>query len=152
MKKILKRLNFGNNSLEMSTNSAEFYLKNIKDDPNINKLTFTENGSVYEFDIKGFKELETIGVSRYVVKKYWHSITKQEVAIKFINLPHNRNSADEESVKKLKYLLREIQHFRELRNSPNILQFYGYTLYEGQILLCMELMDMSLSVSYKNHR
>ena len=78
-----------------------------------------------------------------------HKLSKKELAVKFVHIPQNRHSTEDE-LKKLESLVREVQNFRELRNEPNIVRFYGFCIYEGQALICMELMDFSLKVRLEN--
>src|SRR3569833_2680092 len=46
-------------------------------------------------------------------------------------------------------VVREIQNMRLLSESPNIVDFYGLCFHEGQALLCMELMSLSLKDLYE---
>ena len=46
-------------------------------------------------------------------------------------------------------VVREIQNMRLLSESPNIVDFYGLCFLEGQALLCMELMNLSLKDLYE---
>lgn len=124
---------------------ADRYLEEIQNNPFTNQLNFSDDAT-HTFNINDFEEKELIGAGNHVVKKCVHLPSKKEVAIKYIHIPYNRYH-DDKGLDKLKKLVREIQHFREIRNTPNILQFYGHTQHAGQILLCMELMDMSLLVS-----
>ena len=122
------------------------YYEQLFNDSQINKLIFSDDGPEYPFNINDLEEIETIATTRHVIKKVKHKPSEKEMAVKFVHIPHNRHSTDDENLKKLKYLVREIQNFRELKNEPNIVRFYGFCLYEGQALICMELMDLSLKV------
>lgn len=45
-------------------------------------------------------------------------------------------------------VVREIKNIQLLWESPNIVDFYGLCIKDGQALICMELMDMSLRDLY----
>uniref|UniRef100_A0A914D028 mitogen-activated protein kinase kinase n=1 Tax=Acrobeloides nanus TaxID=290746 RepID=A0A914D028_9BILA len=124
--------------------STSGYYEKFLNDPHVNKLIFSDDGPEYRFNINDFVEMETIATTRHVIKRMKHKPSKKEMAVKFVHIPHNRHSTDDENLRKLKFLVREIQIFRELRNEPNIVKFYGFCLHEGQALICMELMDLSL--------
>uniref|UniRef100_A0A914D1P2 mitogen-activated protein kinase kinase n=1 Tax=Acrobeloides nanus TaxID=290746 RepID=A0A914D1P2_9BILA len=115
--------------------TSEYYEKFLND-RHVNKLIFSDDGPEYHFNINDLVEMETIATTRYVIKRMKHTPSKKEMAVKFVHIPHNRHSADDENLKKLKHLVKEIQNFRELRNEPNIVRFYGFCLYEGQALIC----------------
>uniref|UniRef100_A0A914CK18 mitogen-activated protein kinase kinase n=1 Tax=Acrobeloides nanus TaxID=290746 RepID=A0A914CK18_9BILA len=63
-----------------------------------------------------------------------------------IIIPTTRNEGktlyDEETLKKN---LKEIELFKLMSQSPNVVDFYGYGLYDNCLFICMELMDSSLS-------
>jgi serine/threonine protein kinase len=130
--------------------SSEYYEK-LLNDPHVNKLIFADGEPEYRFNISDLTDLKKIAETRHVVKRMLHKPSNKEMAVKFVHIPHNRRSTDEKNLKQLKYLVREIQNFRELRNEPNIVRFYGFCLYEGQALICMELMDLSLKVILREH-
>jgi serine/threonine protein kinase len=109
-------------------------------------LIFSNDEPEYRFNITELVEIETIATTRHIIKKMKHKPSKKELAVKFVHIPQNRHSTDDENLKKLKYLVREIHNFSKLRNEPNIVKFYGFCLYEEQALICMELMDLSLKV------
>jgi serine/threonine protein kinase len=69
------------------------------------------------------------------------------MAAKHLCIPHSRFE-DEDIKKHFKVVLREIENFQNLRECPEIVDFYGLCIYEGQALLCMELMDLSLRDLY----
>lgn len=60
-----------------------------------------------------------------------------------MHLPYNRNNPTEND-KKLIEIVKEINIFRKLMNTPNIVNCFGICLCEGEVLICMEEMDMSL--------
>lgn len=76
----------------------------------------------------------------------FHKLFKKELVVKFVHIPYNRHNSEEENAKKFRSLVREIHNFRELKNESHIVKFYGFCVHEGQALICMELMDLSIKV------
>uniref|UniRef100_A0A914D0G2 mitogen-activated protein kinase kinase n=1 Tax=Acrobeloides nanus TaxID=290746 RepID=A0A914D0G2_9BILA len=91
-----------------------------------------------------FKEIDIIASSRHLVKRMIHEPSNTKLAVKFVHIPHNRHKSNEENSKKLESFIRVVVDFRELRNVSNIVKLYGLGYYDGQALICMELMDLSL--------
>lgn len=75
------------------------------------------------------------------VNSYYHLPSGKMIAIKFFNL-----RSDE--LRNLEKRRREVEINAILRNSNRIVQFYGLARHNGQVLLCMELMDSSLTGLY----
>lgn len=75
------------------------------------------------------------------VNSYYHLPSGKMIAIKFFNL-----QSDE--LRNLEKRKREVEINAILRNSQRIVQFYGLARHNGQVLLCMELMDASLTGLY----
>ena len=71
------------------------------------------------------------------------------MAVKHLIIPRSQHD-DETTQLRFRKLLREIENFRKLWQHPNIVDFYGICVYEGQALICMELMDLSLKHLYMN--
>jgi serine/threonine protein kinase len=71
------------------------------------------------------------------------------MAVKYLIIPRSQHD-DETTQLRFRKLLREIENFRKLWQHPNIVDFYGICVYEGQALICMELMDLSLKHLYIN--
>jgi serine/threonine protein kinase len=69
------------------------------------------------------------------------------MAVKHLQIPQNRFSDANKQIR-FRMLLREIENFQILWESPEIVDFYGFCLHNGQALICMELMDMSLKDFY----
>uniref|UniRef100_A0A914E7R3 mitogen-activated protein kinase kinase n=1 Tax=Acrobeloides nanus TaxID=290746 RepID=A0A914E7R3_9BILA len=65
------------------------------------------------------------------------------MAVKTIRIPQNRYE-DHETNEKLIRLKKEIHSFRQLSHHPNIVNFYGLCFNDGEAMICMEMMDMSL--------
>uniref|UniRef100_A0A914ESH1 mitogen-activated protein kinase kinase n=1 Tax=Acrobeloides nanus TaxID=290746 RepID=A0A914ESH1_9BILA len=122
-------------------------LKNYPALENINKIIFPENKSdIINFNSdlfeNEFKEVETLGSGKFVVKSYIYK--NQKMAIKFTHIPHSRHTTNDDNMRKLIELVREIIKIQKLSRCPNIVICYGVCLYDGQALICMEQMDMSL--------
>lgn len=120
---------------------------------NLDKLIFPETPeTVYEFKShlfeKDFEEKEHLGTGKFIVKSFIHKASKRKLAIKFIHVPHGRYNPNDD--RKLIELVREIDNFRKLCRNPNVVNCFGVCLYEGQALICMEQMDMSLKEVYLN--
>ena len=82
-----------------------------------------------------------------MVKKCIHKPTNTIMAIKYLNIPQSRVQ-DNDFLIRLKAIRREIDNLYMLRSCPTIVDFYGLCMYEGQALLCMQLMDLSLKELY----
>ena len=89
-----------------------------------------------------------IATARHQVKKYLHKPSKNKLAIKFLQIPQNRYGGTI-LYGRSQMVVREIQNMRLLSESPNIVDFYGLCFHEGQALLCMELMNLSLRDLYE---
>lgn len=69
------------------------------------------------------------------------------MAVKYIRIPQTRfNEAQYEN--KIHRLIAEIKNFRIISDFPNVVDFYGVGFFEGELLICMELMDLSLKDLY----
>uniref|UniRef100_A0A914C0F2 mitogen-activated protein kinase kinase n=1 Tax=Acrobeloides nanus TaxID=290746 RepID=A0A914C0F2_9BILA len=75
-----------------------------------------------------------------------HIATGKYVAIKFVKVPQPRATMTIEDIrllKKAKFLRQEIETHRQLL-CPYIVAFYGFATINSEVLICMELMGMSL--------
>lgn len=70
------------------------------------------------------------------------------MAIKFLTIPYHRFGKEEDRKHFIK-MLREIENFKLLWECPNIVDFYGLCAHGGYMLLCMEIMDLSLAMLYR---
>lgn len=125
------------------------YHNELFNDPDVNKLIFSDEGLTNRFARNDFQDLGIIATALHVVKRMRHKPSKKLLAVKLVNIPYNQNGMKDEHLQHLKYLVREIKNFRELQNEPNIVKFYGFCHYENQAWLCMELMDLTLKVRSK---
>uniref|UniRef100_A0A914CJJ3 mitogen-activated protein kinase kinase n=1 Tax=Acrobeloides nanus TaxID=290746 RepID=A0A914CJJ3_9BILA len=65
------------------------------------------------------------------------------MAVKTIRIPQDRYQ-DHDNDEKVKKLKKEITNFRTLSIHQNIVDFYGLCFNDGEAMICMELMDLSL--------
>jgi serine/threonine protein kinase len=115
---------------------------------NVNKLSFPNDNHIHEFE---WGDLENLGLlaanARHRIGKFRHIPSNTVFAAKFLTIPYDR--FDNEDIRKhYKKMLNEIENFRKLWECENIVSFYGLCIYEGHVLLCMELMDLSLKQLY----
>lgn len=143
----LEKINFGN--IEEIKTKNEFY-ERLSKDPDLNLIIFPDDpNNHYKFNSRDdLEEKETIGSGRSVVKSCLHKRSGRSMAVKCVNIPQTRFEPEPEQVKKLKNLVREVENFRNLKRSPNIVDFYGICLFDGQALICMEQLDFSLKEVY----
>lgn len=143
----LDKINFGNKIEEIQTKN-EFY-ERLSKDPDLNLIIFPDDPDKhYKFNSKDLEEKETIGSGRSVVKSCLHKPSGRSMAVKCVNIPQTRFEPEPDQVQKLKNLVREVENFRNLKRSPNIVDFYGICLFDGQALICMEQLDFSLKEVY----
>lgn len=70
------------------------------------------------------------------------------LAVKYIRIPQTKFNTSEAD-RKVEKLIREIKNFRLLSSHQNVVCFYGVCLHEDEILICMELMGLSLLDFYR---
>jgi serine/threonine protein kinase len=94
--------------------------------------------------------VDIIESSRHIVKEFCFKPLDIRMAVKTIRISQNRYQ-DQENDDKLVRLKKELTNFRTLSCHPNIVDFYGLCFHKNQdlssdweVLICMELMDMSL--------
>lgn len=113
------------------------------------KLYFA-NGR-YTFNIADFEYvdlIESASGSQNVVKEFKFRPIDIRMAVKFIRIQHKRYQGREKA-EKVRQITNEIVHSLKLPRSPHIVNLYGLCHYEGELLLCMELMDFSLTALYQ---
>jgi mitogen-activated protein kinase kinase 4 len=69
------------------------------------------------------------------------------LAIKFLRIPFIQNE-EEENSKQIKKLKEEIINLKKISPCLNVVDLYGICFHEGEILICMELMDFSFKELY----
>lgn len=111
-------------------------------DKDMNKLIFPGIERTYEYDSKDFVYKNIIEAGRHMVKEYTYVPLNICMAVKTIRIPYQKYNTEKDE--KLTSLRREIDNFRLLSNHPNIVNFYGLCSNDGEAMICMELMDMSL--------
>ncbi|KAI6177182.1 Dual specificity mitogen-activated protein kinase kinase 2 [Aphelenchoides bicaudatus] len=112
-----------------------------------NKLVLpTHPGTEFTFSYEDLKNLGEIGSGRFgVVSKMVHG---HEMAVKRVRLISNQfDDRDEE--KRTKQLVQEIKIIQEVSLHSEIVKFFGVTFFEGDCLICMEYMDISLDKLYR---
>uniref|UniRef100_A0A914D1C2 mitogen-activated protein kinase kinase n=1 Tax=Acrobeloides nanus TaxID=290746 RepID=A0A914D1C2_9BILA len=112
-------------------------------DKEINLLKFPKDPKTYEYNPTEFEYVDIIESSRHIVKEFCYKPLNIKMAVKTIRIPQNRYQDDEKN-DKLVRLKKELTNFRTLSCHPNIVDFYGLCFNDGEALICMELMDMSL--------
>uniref|UniRef100_A0A914ENW8 Serine-threonine/tyrosine-protein kinase catalytic domain-containing protein n=1 Tax=Acrobeloides nanus TaxID=290746 RepID=A0A914ENW8_9BILA len=141
--------------IDLSINAQPEFLDltKIPEVQDINKIIFPETpDQVYDFKSgqysQDFQEMDTLGSGKFTVKSFLFKPFMRQMAIKFIHIPHNRYNTNDENSRRVVELIREISNFRKLSQAPNIVNCFGVCIYEGQALICMEQMDMSLKEVY----
>lgn len=100
------------------------------------------------FTLKDLKLIGTIGSTQHsTVRKYIHEAENFIVAIKFVNIPYEDNMILEHS--SITDVKQEVKFLQALQFAENITTFYGSTVLGGELLICMENMDMDLEEYYK---
>uniref|UniRef100_A0A914E650 mitogen-activated protein kinase kinase n=1 Tax=Acrobeloides nanus TaxID=290746 RepID=A0A914E650_9BILA len=131
--------------------SLKFTYETLLKEDSVNKLRFTPDHKIYPFNIFDF-DLQPDGIissEKCIVKKYLHKPSKQIIAVKYVHVPHCIYK-DEKREKEMQKLIQEIKIHQQLSFSKHIIKLYGFCIYEGDALICMELMDMSLKEFYMN--
>lgn len=106
-----------------------------------NVIKFPNDTKEYEFDINDLQKLATLGHStRHIVKKFLHKPSNNVVAVKYLPFSSNERI--------LKQRKREINTLKFASSSSYVVDFYGLCLHEGQALIVMEYMEMSLKTLY----
>ncbi|VDM58667.1 unnamed protein product [Angiostrongylus costaricensis] len=112
------------------------------------KLVFPPDTQEYLFDFNDLEELGSLGHGSFgTVAKMRHIMTRTEMAVKRVRIISSGydDSANYRSMKRLKL---EVDAIKSASNCKEIVQFYGITFHEGDALVCMELMDISLEGLY----
>jgi mitogen-activated protein kinase kinase 9 len=119
----------------------------LLDDSHVNQLNFPDNSKTYQFNIN---DLQLKGVacanSNAKVERYVFRPLEFPLATKILHIPINRRQINK---KKLQALIKEVKILRELSHCINVIDFYGYALYDKQVWIFMELMGASLEDLYK---
>lgn len=124
-------------------------LARLNEIPNANTLVFPGNPTVYKFISEELYFRERIYAARgNVVEHYVHLPSYKDIAIKFLRIPQETNYKEDNKEQQYLWLTREIESHRSFVDIPHIVQFYGFCILGDQLLICMELMDISLRDLY----
>uniref|UniRef100_A0A0N5B0P0 mitogen-activated protein kinase kinase n=1 Tax=Syphacia muris TaxID=451379 RepID=A0A0N5B0P0_9BILA len=112
------------------------------------KLSFPDEKKEYFFEYRDLEDLGPIGEGSYGrVNKVRHIDSGKLMAVKKLRIVSNTD--DRESMQSMNRLKREVEAIRKASQCPEIVRFYGLTVYEGDCIVCMELMDISLRKLYE---
>lgn len=113
------------------------------------KLVFPNDIKEYHFGYEDLRDLGEIGRGRYGrVNKMMHIDTGRLLAVKSLRLLMNKFD-DSDDTRLMKQLQNEVRAIQDASACPEVVSFYGLTFNEGDLLICMELMDLSLEKLYK---
>uniref|UniRef100_A0A914EH45 mitogen-activated protein kinase kinase n=1 Tax=Acrobeloides nanus TaxID=290746 RepID=A0A914EH45_9BILA len=110
-------------------------------DKEINLLKFPKDPKIYTYNPTELESIDIIESSRHIVKEFRYKPLDIRMAVKTIRISQNRYQEQDEKLIRLK---KELTNFRTLSCHPNIVDFYGLCFNDGEALICMELMDISL--------
>ncbi|KAI6188087.1 hypothetical protein M3Y98_00315700 [Aphelenchoides besseyi] len=103
----------------------------------------------WTFGVEDLKNLGEIGHGRFgTVCKMVHEQTNYVMAVKRVRLISNQFD-DCEDQRRMKQLEKEVKMIQEASACQEVVRFYGVTFHEGDCLICMEFMDISLEKLYK---
>jgi mitogen-activated protein kinase kinase 4 len=115
-----------------------------------NKLVLPiEPNKEYTFSYEDLKNVGEIGKGRFgTVSKMIHTPTSYTMAVKSVRLIFNQYD-DKDDERRMQQLLQEIKIIQEASTCEEIVRFFGVTFHEGDCLICMEYLDISLDKFYK---
>lgn len=106
------------------------------------KTTITVDGKQYHVDGSELENIETLGRGQYgVVEKVRHKESGIVMAVKLIRCTMN--------IKEQKRLNMDLEINMKTRDCPYTVDYYGALFREGDVGICMEVMDTSLDRFYK---
>uniref|UniRef100_A0A914DFB5 mitogen-activated protein kinase kinase n=1 Tax=Acrobeloides nanus TaxID=290746 RepID=A0A914DFB5_9BILA len=100
-------------------------------------LAFSEDEK-YPFSMDDMAQIKILD---HRVSSYYHAPSERKIAIKFFTVR-------QDEWRNLEKRKREIEINAILKHSKKVVEFYGIARNNGQVLLCMELMDGSLTQLY----
>lgn len=106
----------------------------------INKLKFPHQDEELCFNEKDFEVVQTLFPGFNVVKSLNHRPTDTKLAAKYIKIPI---TPDKNWIKRT---INEITIHCKLPINLNVIECYGVGLCKENIMICLEIMDMSLSI------
>uniref|UniRef100_A0A914H636 mitogen-activated protein kinase kinase n=1 Tax=Globodera rostochiensis TaxID=31243 RepID=A0A914H636_GLORO len=104
------------------------------------RLCFPGDSREHRFGVEDLRDLGEIGAGRFGhVHKMVHVPTAREIAVKRVRVLTNR------------LLQKEVRAIQDASTgaTPDVVRYFGLTFHEGDCLICMELMDLSLERLYK---
>ncbi|VDN57772.1 unnamed protein product, partial [Dracunculus medinensis] len=112
------------------------------------KLSFPDESREFGFGFEDLTDIGPIGEGAYGhVNKMRHNGTGRLMAVKKVRIISGKCD-DGETNRSLQRLRLEIDAINRASDCPQIVRFYGLTFHEGDCLVCMELMDISLEKLY----
>uniref|UniRef100_A0A914Y0S9 mitogen-activated protein kinase kinase n=1 Tax=Panagrolaimus superbus TaxID=310955 RepID=A0A914Y0S9_9BILA len=116
------------------------------------KLRFENTHEEHRFLADDLIDLGEIGRGRFgVVNKMKHIKSNRIMAVKKVRIT-TTTFDDNEDRRLIKQLQNEVQTIRDAATCKEVVSFYGVTFKEGDCMICMELMDISLERMYKTVR
>uniref|UniRef100_A0A914H2L6 mitogen-activated protein kinase kinase n=1 Tax=Globodera rostochiensis TaxID=31243 RepID=A0A914H2L6_GLORO len=132
------------------------------------RLCFPGDSREHRFGVEDLRDLGEIGAGRFGhVHKMVHVPTAREIAVKICKeacpRSHQQVSGDKSRLKSLsrfddsddvhpmRQLQKEVRAIQDASTgaTPDVVRYFGLTFHEGDCLICMELMDLSLERLYK---
>ncbi|KAL3070620.1 hypothetical protein niasHT_032410 [Heterodera trifolii] len=115
------------------------------------RLCFPGDPREHRFGVEDLRDLGEIGAGRFGhVHKMVHVPTGREIAVKRVRVLTNRFD-DSDDVRSMSQLQKEVRAIQDASTgaTPDVVRYYGLSFHEGDCLICMELMDLSLERLYK---
>lgn len=104
------------------------------------KVLFLDDLTWYHCEPDSLELRDLLGSSQYEVWNCFHKPSKKELAAKIIPIRKNRNKRDPENFRHLRKIINEIEILHSLKNSQNIVHFYGFIKDKEKIWILMEKM------------
>lgn len=112
------------------------------------RLVFPDEPKEFCFGYEDLTDLGPIGEGAYGrVNKMRHNETNKLMAVKKVRLISKND--DGEMNRSMRRLRQEVDAIKSASDCPQIVRFFGLTFHEGDCLVCMELMDISLEKLYQ---
>ncbi|KAK0396815.1 hypothetical protein QR680_001868 [Steinernema hermaphroditum] len=109
---------------------------------------YKEPAKEYSFGYEDLQDLGFIGQGNFGrVTKMKHVQSQKEMAVKRVRIITDQGEEGESL--SLKRLRNEVETIKNASDCLEIVRLYGVTYHEGDCLLCMEFMDISLDKLYK---
>lgn len=140
---LYEEINLLNSNFSSNCETSQLLSTNIF----MGHLAFLRDPLTYYFNLEDLEPREILSANNHVVKKYYDKQAKRFLAAKHFIIPKGRHH-DSNTKMRTEKITNEIKVWQKLRFSKNIVNFYGLGFYNGDLLLCMELMDISLKDFY----